>query len=1141
MSEKIEKHEKKVMNMKRSFVVFAVTILIVVAVGNALMINFQLFFQPVLAEQGAPQNGKTNGDWIIENSDDVYYDTDIELNGNLTIESGGKLTIENLDLIVNCTSTEQFKIAVQAGGEFEIINSNIFPLYTGNSFLFEIHGECFIIESTVLGAGFNDEESSYIGGVQIYSDNVEIKDSEILDCPGGAIYIDDGVSPLIDNNIIQYNDVGITFSNTDASINKCNIYHNGVGIKFYNSPGNVENCNFDENTLDLYIDEDSWPVFVGRSYSPSKVYVESETDTDEDGLWDSEEIYIYFTDEDVLDTDNDEINDGEEVAFWESIEKTPEEAGYNARTQDVDEDKMLDGEEIEYYPSLDPEWDDALYDVDSDGLYNIEELHAFKTDPTSTQTYEWSDAEVKRFLSDVGSDEGLVTLEEPYYYDNIEFAGTTYSDYAQGDPSKVGSEVYITEFKLGTPTENDPFGNGFMTLHAYNDANQEFSITLISYDDDPLFPDGEDSFTICGLWDSDGHYVDDYSIDDTTPGKVIISTDNAEDPGDYMLGWRTDFDDSGSILQATADVPLVYICPWTYGDCEITFQNDGDATDLFFRGHTQGGYITDLRLNGNLLETGNPSHAITVNDNENQLYGNSEFCYYLDSLTGDDIKITFDYIETVLLPSSVWRFNIDTVGWWFPDNHHLDNDGLTDSEEADYGTEADDDDTDDDGMDDYWEVNNDLDPLDPADAEEDPDKDGLSNLVEYQRKRITVNGVNRWQTTDPQKKTLLLEIDYMENHGPSQTVLDEIVESFDAANIDLYYFIDDLIPAVNHITENAAQNTLENRDTFTEYIHVIFGQKADDNAYGTTYFVQPNIGNQGNVPDVDRSGIFIFKAEIEACYDAYPKLQEVDREITKDLMIAKTFIHELGNALGCKDESSENGENAYNCMCALAMLFGYPTTDAIADKWEQCIIGTTGGQNPNNDPSLGATGGGPRFSEASIAQMDLTYKVSDEIGNNPFSRSHDMGTDISDVWGTYFQVTQLGASYYSGSTKYGWTTPAIGFLSGSTNGAGTNDLRYDIVEGRATDTVRFKIGGMGSALCKVIIYWGHATQSRTCTVTVIGTGQNGGTYTLNSGQTRITELNNNEADNGIIIVEFPSTGANTIAPIQAIRIQKNGV
>ena len=212
MHKKIEKHEKKVFNMQRSFVVFAVTILIVVAVGNALMINFQLFFQPVLAEQGAPQNGKTNGDWIIEYGDDVYYyDTDIELNGDLTIESGGKLAIENINLIINCTSSEPFKIDVQEGGEFEIINSNIFPL-TGSFFLFEIHGEYYIIESTIQSAGFEDEESSYIGGVQIYSDDVEIKKSEISDCPGGAIYIDDGVSPLIDDNIIQYNDVGITFS-----------------------------------------------------------------------------------------------------------------------------------------------------------------------------------------------------------------------------------------------------------------------------------------------------------------------------------------------------------------------------------------------------------------------------------------------------------------------------------------------------------------------------------------------------------------------------------------------------------------------------------------------------------------------------------------------------------------------------------------------------------------------------------------------------------------------------------------------------------------------------------------------------------------------------------------------------------------
>ncbi len=65
----------------------------------------------------------------------------------------------------------------------------------------------------------------------------------------------------------------------------------------------------------------------------------------------------------------------------------------------------------------------------------------------------------------------------------------------------------------------------------------------------------------------------------------------------------------------------------------------------------------------------------------------------------------------------------------YPDT---DNDGLTDGEESTLGTDPNDPDTDDDGMPDGWEVRHGFDPIDDSDpsASDDPDDDGLSNLEE---------------------------------------------------------------------------------------------------------------------------------------------------------------------------------------------------------------------------------------------------------------------------------------------------------------------------------------------------------------------------------------------------------------------------
>lgn len=72
-----------------------------------------------------------------------------------------------------------------------------------------------------------------------------------------------------------------------------------------------------------------------------------------------------------------------------------------------------------------------------------------------------------------------------------------------------------------------------------------------------------------------------------------------------------------------------------------------------------------------------------------------------------------------------WRFFV-------PLDTDTDQDGLSDGEEALYGTEETNPDTDGDGMPDGWEVQNQLDPLDVADGELDADSDGLINLKEYQ-------------------------------------------------------------------------------------------------------------------------------------------------------------------------------------------------------------------------------------------------------------------------------------------------------------------------------------------------------------------------------------------------------------------------
>ena len=98
-----------------------------------------------------------------------------------------------------------------------------------------------------------------------------------------------------------------------------------------------------------------------------------EVDTDEDGLSDGDEIYIYRTDPNDPDMDGDGYDDGVETLL-----------GTNPRNPDSDGDGMSDSWEWDY--GFDPlVWNDADLDTDEDGLTDREECRC-GTDPWEEDT-----------------------------------------------------------------------------------------------------------------------------------------------------------------------------------------------------------------------------------------------------------------------------------------------------------------------------------------------------------------------------------------------------------------------------------------------------------------------------------------------------------------------------------------------------------------------------------------------------------------------------------------------------------------------------------------------------------------------------------------------------------------------------------
>lgn len=107
---------------------------------------------------------------------------------------------------------------------------------------------------------------------------------------------------------------------------------------------------------------------IGTGTHPAK------TDTDGDGLSDSDEILLHRTNPRNPDCDGDGLPDGAEVA-----------AGTDPFSADSDGDGIPDGWEVQH--GLDPHSDDSFVDNDSDGLTNIYEYRN-STNPSETDSDE---------------------------------------------------------------------------------------------------------------------------------------------------------------------------------------------------------------------------------------------------------------------------------------------------------------------------------------------------------------------------------------------------------------------------------------------------------------------------------------------------------------------------------------------------------------------------------------------------------------------------------------------------------------------------------------------------------------------------------------------------------------------------------
>jgi len=193
--------------LRITLTVFPITIFIIIVFLMAYIANAGTTNEIVLNEKYEP------GDWVVSNttmnSSEIKY-----LEGNLTIEVNGNLTLDNVTLIFNCVSDGQYHIEIKNGGELHIRNNSAITRGYKYNYLFWVRaGAKLTMENSSLRqCGYKgDSESDY--GLYICSPNVLIKNCILEENYWGVYYVQNTSQPekaRIENNIIINNDHGIS-------------------------------------------------------------------------------------------------------------------------------------------------------------------------------------------------------------------------------------------------------------------------------------------------------------------------------------------------------------------------------------------------------------------------------------------------------------------------------------------------------------------------------------------------------------------------------------------------------------------------------------------------------------------------------------------------------------------------------------------------------------------------------------------------------------------------------------------------------------------------------------------------------------------------------------------------------------------
>lgn len=197
----------------------------------------------VTAEENPPElqpggGYETFGDWTIENGDEVNWSSaTIIVSGNLTVRSGGSLSLENVELIMNSTVDGGLTILVEDGAVFHMESGRITSAHPSLHYNMTFKGEVELV-STEISEVWGEPETYWEHGIRIEGAPITITDCVFHSNAGAVLHVYDS-DPLITESRFYSNDgMAAVFDDHSGGMFKDNyIYRQqfGVFVRYYSS------------------------------------------------------------------------------------------------------------------------------------------------------------------------------------------------------------------------------------------------------------------------------------------------------------------------------------------------------------------------------------------------------------------------------------------------------------------------------------------------------------------------------------------------------------------------------------------------------------------------------------------------------------------------------------------------------------------------------------------------------------------------------------------------------------------------------------------------------------------------------------------------------------------------------------------